>query len=77
MSCLSLCQHYSKGDERNDIEVFLKNLGVRALRPGELIRKWIIPQYSRSDNSKPSVEENRLHLRYLFKAWNKIWGDRT
>ena len=65
-----------EGDERNDIEVFLKNLGVRALRPGELIREWLIPQYSLSGNPKPSVEENRLHLRYFFKAWNKVWVER-
>ena len=63
-----------EGDERNDIEGFLKKLGVRALRPGELIREWIIPQYSQSENPKPSVEQNRLHLRYLCKVWDKISG---
>ena len=61
-----------EGDERNDIEAFLKNLGVRPLNPEALIREWIIPQYTQSDNSKPSVEENRLHLRYLFKVWDKV-----
>ena len=63
-----------EGDERNDIEVFLKNLGVRVLDPEQMIREWIIPQYSQSDNPKPSVEKNRLHLRYLFKVWDKISG---
>ncbi len=63
-----------EGDERNDIEAFLKNLGVRPLNPEALIREWIIPQYTQSDNSKPSVEENRLHLRYLFKVWDKVSG---
>ena len=58
-----------KGDERNDIEAFLKNLGVRVLHPEQMIREWIIPQYSQSASSKPSVEKNRLHLRYLFKVW--------
>ena len=61
-----------EGEERNDIESFLKSLGVRVLHPGELIREWIIPQYSQSNNSEPSVEENRLHLRYLCKVWNKM-----
>ena len=63
-----------EGDERNDIEVFLKNLGVRVLDPEQMIREWIIPQYSQSDNPRPSVEKNRLHLRYLFKVWDKISG---
>ena len=63
-----------EGDERNDIEVFLKNLGVRVLDPEQMIREWIIPQYSQSDSPRPSVEKNRLHLRYLFKVWDKISG---
>ena len=62
-----------KGKEDYDIEAFLKNLGVRALTPEALIREWIIPQYSQSDNPKPSVEQNRLHLRYLCKVWHKVW----
>ena len=59
-----------EGDDRNDIEAFLKNLGVNVLRPEDLIRKWILPQYSQTD--KPSVEQNRLHIRYLFQVWDKI-----
>ena len=62
-----------KGKEDYDIEAFLKNLGVRVLTPEALIREWIIPQYSQSDNPKPSVEQNRLHLRYLCKVWHKVW----
>ena len=66
-----------EGDERNDIESFLKSLGGRVLHPEEeqMIREWLIPQYSQSDNSKPSeeekpsVEENRLHLRYLVQGF--------
>ena len=61
-----------EGEEDYDIEAFLKNLGVRALTPEALIREWIIPQYSQSDNPKPSVEQNRLHLRYLCKVWHKV-----
>ena len=62
-----------EGEEDHDIEAFLKNLGVRVLTPEALIREWIIPQYSQSDNHKPSVEQNRLHLRYLCKVWRKVW----
>ena len=62
-----------EGKEDYDIEAFLKNLGVRALTREALIREWIIPQYSQSDNPKPSVEQNRLHLRYLCKVWHKVW----
>ena len=63
-----------EGKECNDIEVFLKNLGIRALTREALIREWIIPQYSRFDNSKPSVEENHLHLRYLCKFYERWYG---
>ena len=59
-----------EGDDRNDIEAFLKSLGVRTLRPEDMIRKWILPQYSQID--KPSVKQNRLHLHYLFKVWSTI-----
>ena len=59
-----------EGDEHNDIEAFLKSLGVRPLRPADMIRECILPQYSQGD--KPSVKQNRLHLHYLFKVWDKI-----
>ena len=63
-----------EGEEGNNIESFLKNVGVKDLRPEEMIREWIIPQYSQSN--KPSVEQNRLHVRYLlhvhyFLFWRK------
>ena len=61
-----------KEDERNDIEGFLRDLGVLALNPADLIGKWIIPQYSQSD--KPSKEQNSLHVGYLFKVWDKLSG---
>ncbi|MDD9973029.1 MAG: endonuclease NucS [Candidatus Poribacteria bacterium] len=60
------------GDENSNIENFLKDLKVQMLRPEEMIGKWIIPQYAQSD--KPSVEENQLHVRYLFKIWDKLSG---
>ena len=62
-----------EGEERNSIETFLKDMGVKSLRPGEMISKWIIPQYSPSE--KPmvkSVAQNLIHVRYLFKIWDKI-----
>ena len=59
-----------EGDDRNDIEAFLKSLGVRTLRPQDMIRKWILPQYSQID--KLSIKQNRLHLHYLFKVWSTI-----
>ena len=61
-----------EGDESSNIENFLKDLKVQALRPEEMIGKWIIPQYAQSE--KPSVEENQLHVRYLFKIWDKLSG---
>ena len=61
-----------EGEERSDIEAFLENLGVRALRPEKMIDKWIIPQYSKSD--KPSKQENLSHVHYLFKVWDKLSG---
>ena len=61
-----------EGEERSDIEAFLDNLGVRALRPEKMIDKWIIPQYSKSD--KPSKQENLSHVHYLFKVWDKLSG---
>ena len=48
----------------NDLETFLKNLGVRTLHPEDLIRESICPKYRQPD--KPSIEQNRLHVRYLW-----------
>ena len=60
-----------EGEERNEIEVFLKkSLELRILRPVNLILKGICPQYRRFP--QPSVEENRLHVRYLFEVWNDL-----
>lgn len=58
------------GEEGNDIKAFLGKLGVRVLNSEEMISKWIIPQYRWSD--RPSKEQNRLHVRYIFKVWNKL-----
>ena len=59
-----------EGDDRNDIEAFLKSLGVRPLRPEDMIREWILPQYSQF--GKPPPKQNHLHLHYLFKVWSTI-----
>ena len=59
-----------EGEEGNDIKAFLEKLGVSGLDPQEMIGKWIFPQYSRTD--KPSKEQNLLHVRYIFKVWDKL-----
>ena len=61
---------FLEGEEGNDIEAFLKSIGVRRLRRVDMILEGICPQYLKS--AKPSVEENRLHVRYLFKVWNDV-----
>ncbi|MYK18613.1 hypothetical protein F4055_10675 [Candidatus Poribacteria bacterium] len=63
-----------EGEEGNDIKGFLGKfkLGVRGLEPQEMVDKWILPQYSRCD--KPCKEQNRLHVHYIFKVWNKFLG---
>ena len=60
------------GIERNRIEAFLKDLGVRLSRPEDIVRKVILPQYSQSDKTKPSIKQNRLHLGYLFEVRGEI-----
>ncbi len=61
-----------EGDEHNNIEAFLKSVEVRVLHPEDMIREWVIPQYSQTD--KPSKKENLLHVHYLFKVWDKLSG---
>ena len=56
------------GEEGNEIEAFLRSVGVKPLQRVDMILEGICPQYLKS--AKPSVEENRLHVRYLFKVWN-------
>ncbi|MDE0423836.1 MAG: endonuclease NucS [Candidatus Poribacteria bacterium] len=61
-----------EGEEGNDIKAFLDKLDVEGLDPEDMIGKWILPQYSRCD--KPSKEQNLLHVRYIFKVWDKLSG---
>ena len=56
--------------DEHKIETFLKSIGVRAMHPEAMIRKWIIPQYSQFDQL--SLEQNYFHIRYLFKVWDKL-----
>ena len=58
------------GEERGEIEIFLKSVGVRVLRRVDMILEGICPQYSES--AKPSTEGNLLHVRYIFKVWNDV-----
>lgn len=57
-------------DEHDDMKAFLEKLGVRPLSTEAMISEWILPKYLQDDN--PSVAQNRLHLRYIFKIWEKI-----
>ena len=57
-------------DEHDDMKAFLGKLGVRPLSPEAMISEWILPKYLQDDN--PSVAQNRLPVRYIFKIWEKI-----
>ena len=61
-----------EGEEGNEIETFLKSIGVKPLLRVDMILEGILPQYHES--AKPSPEKNRLHVRYLFKVWDKLSG---
>ena len=64
-----------EGEERHEIEAFLKNLGVTELDPEDLIREAICPLYHKSN--KPSIEQNCRHVRYIFKVWQKGLVERS
>ncbi|MCY3549910.1 MAG: hypothetical protein OXH39_05565 [Candidatus Poribacteria bacterium] len=57
------------GNARPVIETFLKSLGVKMLHPEDLICESIFPRYLQAN--KPTVEQNRLHVRYLRHFWSK------
>lgn len=61
-----------EGEDCNDVKDFLDDLGVEMPHPENLINRSIFPLYRKSD--KPSVMENRLHVRYIFKVWDKLSG---
>ena len=58
------------GDEHDDMKTFLGKLGIRPLSPKAMISEWILPKYVQ--DTKPSAKQNRMHVRYLFKVWDKI-----
>ncbi|MYC75892.1 DUF91 domain-containing protein [Candidatus Poribacteria bacterium] len=60
-----------EGEVGHDIKGFLEEeLDVRGLDPQEMVGKWILPQYSQCN--KPSKKQNLLHVRYIFKVWDKL-----
>lgn len=58
----------NRGD-RNEIEVFLKYLGVKPSNRVDMVLEGICPQYDKNKPTKPSIEDNRLHVHHLFKIW--------
>ena len=61
-----------EAEDHNDVKPFLRDLGVEYLHPENLINKSIFPLYRKSD--KPCGMENRWHVRYIFKVWDKLLG---
>ena len=61
-----------EGENHNDIKDFLDDIGVEVLHPEKLINQSICPLYSQSN--KPSIMQNRRHVRYIFKYWQKTTG---
>ena len=59
-----------EGEDHNDIKDFLNDIGVEVPHPKKLINQSICPLYSQSN--KPSIMENRRHVRYIFKSWQKV-----
>ena len=60
---------FLEGKDHNDVEAFLRKLGVETLHAENLINESICPLYSQSN--KPSVMKNRRHVRYIFNSWQK------
>lgn len=58
------------GEAQREIELFLRDLGIKPLKIVEIIRDWLIPRYG----SQPSVsiDTARLHLRFLLNALDKV-----
>jgi hypothetical protein len=62
-----------QGEQRSEVESFLKKMGVEPLRPERVIRGFLLPMYQ-TDRVLPSNdnERNRLHLRYLKRVWGRM-----
>ena len=57
-------------NERKEIKDFLRSIGVKKLRPVDLISEGIFPQYNKDE--QPSVDKNHQHVHYIFKTWQKV-----
>lgn len=65
-----------KDETGEDISRFLTTLGVKRLDHAELIRSYLLPLYQQE--TPPSLEDNKKHLRYLKEVWGSIsYKDRT
>jgi len=52
------------------VEAFLKDLGVKPLRPEEFILNWLLPQYPKV--ASVAVDLNLQHIRYLLGAIDRV-----
>ncbi|MDT7542436.1 MAG: hypothetical protein QOE33_2340 [Acidobacteriota bacterium] len=57
-------------DGYREIELFLKELGVKPLNSVEIIRDWLVPRYESQGNI--STISAHLHLRFLLGALDKV-----
>ncbi|MCG9126501.1 hypothetical protein JT359_02765 [Candidatus Poribacteria bacterium] len=53
-----------KDDTSGEIKRFLKTIGVSPLSPENLIKKFIIPEYTSKDKV-PTIDQNRHHINFL------------
>ena len=59
-----------EGATWNDVAVFLKSVGVKLLHHEDIIRNAICSKYFQPE--KPSIEENRWHVRYIRYLLSKV-----
>ncbi|MCA1625972.1 MAG: hypothetical protein LC778_19685, partial [Acidobacteria bacterium] len=58
------------GDGHRDIELFLRELGVKPLNSVEIIRDWLLPHYESQRNISTATAQ--LHLRFLLGTLDKV-----
>lgn len=58
------------GEGRAAVEAFLRDLGVKPLRPEEFILNWLLPQYP--EVASVAVDLNLQHIRYLLGAIDRV-----
>lgn len=63
-----------KGNLKIQIRAFLEELGVKPLRPAELISKWLLPQYRVAEEhlTNKKIKANRIHVQYIFSSLDKL-----